>query len=173
MSDAAVSLKTGKTWEQWFSVLDGAGAAGLAHRNIAGMLSEKYDVGPWWCQMVTVEYERARGLRQKHETATGYSVSVSKTIPCSVAALYRAAADARSRKKWFPEGVFEPSSQTKDKYLRGNWNGGARLEIGFIEKGENKSQISIQIGKLARKSEVESERAAWKSALARLVPLPK
>ncbi len=168
MSDAAVKLKTGKTWTQWFAALDKAGASAQTHRAIARMLSETFDVGPWWCQMVAVEYERGRGLRARHETATGYSVSVSKTIGCALPTLYNAAADARARKKWFPDGAFKPTSQTKNKYLRGSWNGSARLEIGFTEKGADKSQIAVQVGRLARKSDVDPTRAVWKAALARL-----
>lgn len=168
MSDAAVKLKTGKTWAQWFAVLDKAGAGNQTHRAIARLISEKFDVGPWWCQMVTVEYERGRGMREKHETATGYSVSVSKTIDCGLSSLYKAAADARARKKWFPEGAFKPSSKTKNKYLRGTWNGGVSIEMNFIKKESGKSQISVQLGKLGNREDVEVERATWKDALARL-----
>lgn len=172
MSDAVARLKTGKSWAQWFAVLDRAGAAGLTHRVIARMLSEQFDVGPWWSQMVTVEYERSRGLRQKYQTVTGYSVSVSKTIGCGLPALYAATAEARLRRRWIPEGFFKISSRTENKYLRGSWND-ARIEMGFIGKGAARSQISAQIGKLAKKSEVEPARTVWKDALVRLEALVK
>ncbi|MGH6877983.1 MAG: hypothetical protein ACREHV_11500 [Rhizomicrobium sp.] len=169
MSDAAVKLKTGKTWVQWFAALDKRGAGKESHRAIVSQRSEKFDVGRWWRQMVAVEYERARGLREKHETTTGYNVSVSKTIACDLSKLYDALADPRGRRKWFPQGAFTQSSATKNKYLRGAWNGSARVEIGFIAKGEGKSQIGVQIGRLARMPDVESARAVWKDALTRLV----
>ena len=76
ISDDAVKAKTGKIWREWFSLLDKAGARTLDHKGIVAILSEQYSVGPWWQQMVTVEYERARGLREKHETAAGFVAEV-------------------------------------------------------------------------------------------------
>lgn len=171
MSDAAVAAKTGKDWAGWFAALDRAGAAKLAHREIASLLYDKHGVPGWWCQMVTVEYERARGLRARHQTASGFQVGVTKTIAASVLALYRATASAAARRKWFPPGKFAPSSQTKDKYLRGAWNGSARLEFGFYAKGAGKAQIALGVTKLAKKADVEAQRAAWKKAFDRLATI--
>jgi hypothetical protein len=169
MSDVAVKAKTGKDWASWFGALDKAGAAKLKHPQIAQLLHEKHGVAGWWCQMVTVEYELARGLRVRHQTATGYSVSASKTIATTVSALYAATSNAARRKQWFPKGELEVSSQTKDKYFRGAWNG-ARLEIGFYAK-EGKAQIAIQVNKLAKRADVDRERAAWKAAVVKLQKL--
>ena len=171
MSDAAVKARTGKDWAGWFAILDKAGAAKLDHKGIVAILSQKHGVPGWWRQMVTVEYERARGLRAKHETTSGYSVSVSKTIATDLPALFAATADAKLRKAWFPKGAFALSSQTRYKYFRGSWNGIARLEIGFYAKPAGKSQITVQVNKLAKKSGVEAERAAWKKALEKLQSL--
>ena len=168
MSDEAVKAKTGKTWPQWFAALDKAKAHMKSHDEIAGIV-EKLGAGRWWHAMVTVEYERARGLREKHQTASGYSVSVSKTVACDLGDLFAAASGEALRKKWMPKGKFVESSQTKDKYWRGSWNGDARLEINFYAKGEGKSQITIQVNKLKEKDAVEVERAAWKAAAEKLV----
>jgi hypothetical protein len=168
MSDEAVKAKTGKAWPAWFAVLDKDGAEKLDHKAIVTLLSKKYGVPSWWRQMVCVEYERARGIRTKNENAGGYGVSVSKTVSASLSGTCTAAADAKLRKKWFPKGTFEPTSQTKDKYFRGSWNGSGRVEIGFYAKGAGKAQIAIQIGKLAKKSDIETERTAWKKAVDRL-----
>jgi hypothetical protein len=62
--DAAVREKTGKSWQEWFTVLDRAGCAKMPHREIAAYVDENYEVSPWWGQMVTVAYEQARGLRR-------------------------------------------------------------------------------------------------------------
>lgn len=168
MSDEAVKAKTGKTWAQWFAALDKAKAATMPHKEIARLLHGKMGVPGWWSQMVTVEYEQARGLRSRHEKADGYSVSISKTIACDLSELFAATADAKARKKWFAKGEFKPSSETKDKYLRGSWNGDARLEIGFYAKPRGKSQITVQVNKLSKKADVEVERTAWKKSLEKL-----
>jgi hypothetical protein len=168
MSDRAVKARTGKDWAGWFGTLDRAGAAKLDHRAIAALLSKKYGVPGWWTQMVTVEYERARGKRAVHQTASGYSVSISKTIAADIPEVYAAVADAGARRKWFPKGAFAATSQTANKYLRGAWKKDARVEIGFMKKGEGKAQIGVGVTKLASKADVERERTAWKAALAKL-----
>ena len=172
MSDAAVKAKTGKNWAGWFGALDRAGAAKLEHREIARLLHERHGVPGWWSQMLTVEYELARGRRARHQTASGFQIGVSKTVAMSLGDLYAWTANAARRRSWFPRKKLTPSSQTKDKYLRGVWGGGpARLEIGFYAKGAGNAQIAVQVSKLAGKAEVEAERAAWRKALDKLAKL--
>lgn len=168
MSDEAVKAKTGMDWYGWFKLLDKEEAKKLTHTEIANLLYNKHKMPGWWCQMVTVEYERARGLREKHEQAEGFSVSASRTIAAPLSKLFTATADDTIRKKWFPDASFKPSSLTKDKYFRGAWKDGARLEINFYSKGAGKSQIAVQVNKMPKKSDVEKERAAWKAALKKL-----
>jgi hypothetical protein len=45
------------------------------------------------------------------------------------------------------------------------------LEIGFYAKEGGKAQIAIQVNKLARRTDVDRERAAWKAALLKLQKL--
>ena len=164
MSDDAVKARTGKGWMSWFNILNKANASAMPHQQIANLLYEKHGAPGWWAQMITVEYERARGGRQKNETADGFSVSVSKTMPVALPKLYRAFSDAKTRAKWFPKGEVEPGKCTVNKYWRGKWNG-ARLEVGFYEKGAGKAQVAIQVNRLAKKADVEKARAAWKKAV--------
>ncbi len=105
VSDAAVQAKTGKTWAEWFAVLDAAGAAHMSHKAIVAHLAAHHTLEPWWQQNVTVMYERERGLRDKHQMVDGYQISVSKTIGVSVAALYHACADDALRQTWLPAAV--------------------------------------------------------------------
>jgi hypothetical protein len=171
IGDEAVKAKTGRGWMGWFVILNKANANAMPHRQVAAMLHDKYGVPGWWAQMITVEYERARGGRQKHEKADGYSVSVAKVMPIDLPVLFAAATDPKLRAKWFPKGAFEETSKTKDKYWRGKWKKDARLEVGFYAKGTAKSQIALQVNKLASADSVEKERAAWKEAMTRLEEL--
>lgn len=168
VSDAAVKAATGNDWAGWFGILDKAKAASLSHKDIAKLLHEKHKVPGWWAQTVTVNFERARGLRAKHQKAGGFSVSVSKTIEADVATLYRAVVTTAIRVRWFPTGAFEISSQTKDKYVRGGWKLRNRIDFGFVAKGARKAQIAVQIDRLKDARAVEAERAMWKKALTEL-----
>lgn len=63
ISDEAVKGKTGKTWKQWFRILDSVDVASNGHRHAAMTLHTKHKLNPWWSQAVTIRYEWERGLR--------------------------------------------------------------------------------------------------------------
>ena len=48
LSDAAVEAKTGKPWQEWFGVLDAAGARQMDHQSIAAHLYKHLGVPGWW-----------------------------------------------------------------------------------------------------------------------------
>jgi hypothetical protein len=171
MSDAVVRARTGRDWAGWFGLLDRQEADKLAHREIAQILSRRHRLPDWWAQMVTVEYERGRGVRARHQGPDGFSVAISKTLSTRLRHLYQFTARAGERRKWFPAGAFEPSSQTKDKYFRGRWKRGRRIDIGFYARRRGKSQIAVQVSRLASKGEVEPVRASWRAALRKLESL--
>jgi hypothetical protein len=168
ISNAAVRARTGRDWAGWFGALDRAGARKLPHRQIAQILSTRHRVPAWWSQMVAVEYERARGLRERHQGTDGFSIAISRTLSTRLPHLYEVTARAGERRKWFPKGAFEPSSHTKDKYLRGRWKQGPRVNIGFYARGAGKSQIAVAVSRLAKKADVEPTRARWRAALTKL-----
>jgi len=88
ISDEAVQKATGKSWEVWFELLDREGCAEMDHKSIAKLINENHETGGWWSQMVTVEYERSRGLRKMNEKIGGYEVSVSRTLVTDLSTLY-------------------------------------------------------------------------------------
>lgn len=171
MTDAGIRAKTGKGWDYWFPALDKAGAARLQHHAIAALLEKKFRVEPWWGQMISVSYERARGLRAMNQKCDGeFSVGVSKVMPADLRRLFGTATAGRS--SWFPRGSFVESSRTEGKYWRGTWGRkGARLEINFYAKTPDKAQIVVQVNKLESGDVIESERASWKKALLKLEAL--
>ena len=81
MSDAIIKEKTGCTWERWVYALDRHKANELSHRDIAALVKEKYKVGPWWTQTVTVGYERIKGLRVRGQQRNGtFEMTRSRTF---------------------------------------------------------------------------------------------
>ena len=63
IGDEKVKEKTGKTWKQWFKILDGLDIETSGHRHAAMTMFNKYKLNPWWSQAVTIRYEWERGLR--------------------------------------------------------------------------------------------------------------
>ncbi len=169
-SDEAVKAKTGKVWIDWFEILDKAGAKKLGHQEIWGILKGKHKLGSWWSQMVAVEYERARGLRDLHQKCTGeYSASSSRTLAAPIATVYAAWADDSARKKWLNGGKFEISTKTENKSVRGAWDGNkSRLSVNFYAKGTDRTQVAVDHMKLADAKECEAMKAYWFEALNQL-----
>lgn len=106
VGDDAVASATGASREEWFALLDAAGAAGGAdaaggagatgwrHQAIATWLVNEHGVDPWWAQGVTVAYEQARGIRRPGQRQDGtFEVSVTRTIAADVEPALRALAD--------------------------------------------------------------------------------
>jgi uncharacterized protein DUF4287/activator of Hsp90 ATPase-like protein len=169
MSDEAVKAKTGKTWKDWFSVLDKAGARKMTHQEIVRFLNSEHDVGPWWQQMVTVTYEQQRGLRGKHEKPDGYQISVSRTLDISLPTLYEAFKNEKKRGTWLSENDLKIRKATANKSLRVNWvDGKTSLEISFLDKGKSKSQVVVQHSRLPDAKAAAKMKSYWGMALDRL-----
>lgn len=169
MSDEAVKAKTGKTWKEWFAILDKAGASKLSHQDIVKYLHTKQGVGPWWQQMVTVTYERARGLRELYEKPKGFEISVSRTIKTSPAKLYQAFATEKARRTWLSEDGLTIRKSTPNKSLRITWSDGkSSLEIAFSYKNDDKSQVVVQHSKLPDAKASAKMKKFWGAALDRL-----
>jgi hypothetical protein len=168
ISDDAVLAKTGKSWREWFRVLDKAGAKKMTHRDIARWLGATHSLSGWWSQTVTVEYERARGMREMYEKSDGFAASVSRTMPVEVGALYEAWADARKRKGWLGGAAVRVTKAGEGKVLRMAADGGSRVTVSFYPKGESKTQVVVQHEKLAGAAAVAESKARWRDALSRL-----
>ena len=166
IGDEAVLAKTGRHWEEWFAVLDAAGAQTKPHPEIVAILSDQHGVGPWWRQMVTVGYEQARGLREAHETTAGFQMSASKTIAVPVSRLYEAFTNTRGRGRWLPGNKLTVRTAVPDNRIRIRFDGGdGALEANFAAKGDDKGQVTVTETKLKNRAAVERQKAYWKQAL--------
>lgn len=169
MSDAAVQAKTGKTWGEWFKILDKAGGKKMNHKEIVAYLGGKHNVGPWWRQMVTVTYEQARGLREAYQKAKGFSANSSKTIAAPLAKLYKAWSDAKLRNRWLLEKSIVIRTATPEKSMRITWSDGTTsVSVNFLAKGEAKSQVALEHEKLPNAKAVMKMKSYWAEALGRL-----
>lgn len=165
VSDDAVAAKTGRRWDEWFALLDAAGAQTMTHKEIVAVLWQQYAVGPWWQQMVTVAYEQARGLRDKHEMADGYRASASRTIAAPAARVFRALNDARARERWLPPAGLAPLSATPGKRVSFTAPGKARVEVRLTPKGDEKTQVAVEHSRLPSAAAAKRQKKYWAAAL--------
>jgi hypothetical protein len=167
MRDASVRRATGRTWRDWVSVLDASGAAGKPHREIARSVSS-LGVGSWWSQMVTVGYERIRGLRDRGQRRGGdYTATKSRTFAVSLPTLFDAFASAGMRGRWLRTRVAVRSA-TPHKRMRMQWEDGTVVLVGFRSKGAAKSSVAIEHQGLSGRAAVEAAKKRWSDAFDRL-----
>ena len=172
ISDAAVKARTGKTWSEWFEILDQADGLKLGHRGIVAYLDENFRVGPWWRQMLTVAYEQERGLREKHQTPEGFQVSVSKTVAARVSALFDAWSSDETRNAWLGSVALNVRRSTPGRSIRIAWaDGKSTVDVNFYAKGPEKSQVVVDHKRLASAAEVERTKEYWSAALEKLKEL--
>ena len=161
MSDAAVKKATGRTWDEWVRALDDVGASSKTHREIVHEVSSR-GTPDWWSQMVTVGYERIRGLRDKGQRrGGGYEAGKSKTFNLPVKRLFAAF------KKSIPEGA-ELKSATPNKRMRIGWDDGTVVEVIFTAKSETKSAVAVTHQRLPDKAAAEKMKSWWGERLAAL-----
>lgn len=169
MSDAAVADATGRTWLEWVRALDAEDAASLPHADIAALVSGRFGVGDWWTQMVTVGYERLRGLRAVGQRRDGgWEANKSRTYPVPAERLFRAFADPEERQRWLPDSGWTHTAVREDTSIRGAWPDGTRVNAYFTGKGSAKSTVSVQHEKLPDAAARDDAKEAWGERLDRL-----
>jgi len=187
ISDDSVKAKTGKTWTEWFAELDLFGGVEKGHKAMAVFLKEERGLTAWWSQMVTVQYERERGMRDVNERPEGFAMSVSRTIAVPLEKAWNAFALASELNQWFTTGAaqeFEEGGRYTNndgdggtfkrivpmKRIRFTWEQkihqpGSEVEVTFASKGDQKTAIVLTHEKLHSKEEVEDLREGWSWAM--------
>jgi len=141
----------------------------MSHKEIVAFLLENYQVGPWWQQMVTVTYEQARGLRDKHERSDGFQISRSKFITAPIEKVFLAWQEASQRSRWLPDPAFTIRRQTQNKSLLAVWvDGQTNLDVDFYDKGPARTQVTVQHSRLEDAQQAEAIKIYWVEALNRL-----
>lgn len=181
--EARLRNRTGHGWSHWFSVLDAFGAVAKGHTAAARHVAEDHGVDGWYAQHITVQYERAQGLRRVNQRASGeYEVSVSRVMPCDVAAVALALRDGRRRASWLSGA--EPwlrrdleAALASARGLRLRDRGDARLryrtetatvELRVDPKPGGGASLVAQVMKLKERDDVERYRAAWRQVVGAL-----
>ena len=168
-SDETIKRGSGKSWEEWFEILDAWGATKRTHGEIARHVNQEHDVPGWWAQTVTVGYERGRGMRKVNERDTGFYVGVSKTFPIGAKRISEEFTDTRKRNRWLEPGTLRTRTSQPGKSARFDFlEDESRVHVYFVSKGRGKASVAIQHERLPDEAAVEERRSFWKERLARL-----
>ena len=170
MTDAVVKKQTGRTWAEWVRTLDEARAVEMPHREIARFVSS-LGTPSWWTQMVTVGYERIRGLREKGQRRDGlYEAGKSRTFNVPIETLYNAFASTRRRRRWLKVKVTVRTA-AQNKRMRLTWDDETLVELGFTAKGSAKSVVAVVHQRLPNKSAIDAIKKTWAEHFDRLAQL--
>jgi hypothetical protein len=167
ISNDAVKASTGRRWEEWFKILDKAGARMMEHQDIATHLREQLGMSPWWSRKITIGYEQERGLRAKHQRGNRYTVSRSKTLVARVEEVWGAWQEKAKLERWLPEVEFEVRNFRKNKVMHLRWSDGTKVDVSFLEC-RGKTKLLVCHGEISFEADRERRYAYWGDALARL-----
>jgi hypothetical protein len=172
MSDEKIAAKTGHTWREWARLLDGDNAAAMPHGKIAALLHGKHRVDDWWAQMVTVGYERIKGLRERGQRRDGaYEINKSRTFAVPVTALFEVWAADAIRERWLGGVGSTVRTATAPKSLRLQWPDGAIVVVAFTSKSPTKSVVTLAHTKLPSRAAADDARKFWTSRFEALASL--
>jgi hypothetical protein len=168
ISDEKVAEKTGRVWRDWFDLLDAWGGVDRPHPEIATWLRAEHGVPGWWAQGITVEYEKARGLRPVGGDRDGtLNVSASKTVAVPVERLYATFADLELREQWLPGAPLRERTARANRGLRYDWgDGSTRVILEFTAKADAKSTVALSHERLPDQESADSLRSYWRERLA-------
>ena len=188
ISDEAVQAKTGKSWPQWFTILDDWEALEKGHKATAKYLAAEQGLSGWWAQMVTVQYERERGGRQVGERADGtFVASFQRTIQTAPEAAFDALADPEHLSRWFTSearadvvegGAYANGDGDRGEFLvvdrpnrlRFTWDNpdhapGSRVDITLEDLGDGRTAVRLSHEKMRSAAEREDMIEGWSGAL--------
>ncbi|MBK5255211.1 MAG: hypothetical protein JJE39_04190 [Vicinamibacteria bacterium] len=118
LSDRTARKSTGHGLEHWFLVLDKFGTKN--HTKAAEFLYSEHKVQAWHAQMITVTWERRRGLRQENQSCTGtFQVSVSRTLQAPVDWIAAVLNGRESRHRWLQDASPALRKALEEAYASG------------------------------------------------------
>jgi len=132
VGEASVQERTGRTRQEWFAMLDAAGASAWTHKDIAAWLVEQHDVEGWWAQSITVGYEQARGIRAPGQRSDGtWEAGASVTVRVGLHDAFAWVSEPERRVRWLDHEPAEVRGETPGKSIRWVWDDGSRVGIRF------------------------------------------
>ena len=188
MDEARVREKTGKGWDEWFSIIDSMGGMPLGHTKIAKALRDQHGVDPWYSQMLTVQYERERGGRKINQRAKGFDISFQRKIKAPVDRVYRAWTEPDELNRWFTTkakveakvggrysnadgdaGEFrrvEPNKRLVFTWEQKQHQPGSVVDVMFMPEGPEKTVVYLTHRKLQSKEDADDlKNGGWRWAL--------
>lgn len=171
--DKAVREATGKGSEEWFAILDAAGAREMPHKEIAQWLAASSAplADPALSQWITIAYEKRIGRRVTGQDCYGNffataSRAVAGDLDFALDAWLRRVEGVSDFNGLALAGAPKVSKSEKFRYWRGVFDDGSTINIVINAKGAGKCTVAVDHRKLAGEDAVGEWKAFWKEFLA-------
>lgn len=167
--DETTMRGTGRARDAWVTLLDAWGATERTHPEIARWLQSEQGVSGWWAQSITVGYERAHGMRAKHQMRSGFAVTASKTVGVPMERLRSAFADPGLRARWLPDAPMRLRPGRAASSARFSWaDPASSVLVTFTAKAETKSTVSVLHERLPDAETAARLKTYWRERLGAL-----
>ncbi|MGH2756804.1 MAG: DUF4287 domain-containing protein [Actinomycetota bacterium] len=165
-----VRKATGRTQDEWYSLLDKWGARGRAYKELSSFLTDKHGMSRWWAQKLIVEYEQDRGIRDPGIRRNGtFEVSASKTVSVPATRLLDAFVDPRQRRRWLVDGGLKLLDSNDSHSAKFSWDrGSSRVIVTVTPKHRAKATVSIAHDRLTDPKQAQLMKAFWRERLSDL-----
>ena len=168
-SDDAMRRASGKGHEDWFAILDAWGATDHNHTEIATWLRDTQGVPGWWSQNITVNYERARGMRAPHQQRDGYTIGVTRTVTAEPDRILAAFTNGRIRRRWLPHGTMRQRPTRAALTARFDWpDPASRVVVNVVPKGGGKALVAVGHEQIPDGETAERLKGSWRAWLGEL-----
>lgn len=115
---------------------------------------------------MTVSYERARGMRARHQMRDGFSVSATRTMTVDADRVLEAFTTPAIRNRWLPDAPLTPRPTRAALTARFDWaDPASRVVVNVWPKGEDKVLVSVAHEQLPDAETGERLKAAWRRSL--------
>jgi hypothetical protein len=171
LPEESVHAATGRGWDEWADLIEAGPGRDAGHTAIAAWLHEQHGVDPWWCQGVTVGYERIAGLRLPGQMPDGtFSVSRSRVVSIDADALKALLLDDTSRADLLPGFQSTLRSKLTTKWprfaLERDGEPVGTLLVSFDATPSGRTRLVLTHDKIATAEEAELWKEYWADWLA-------
>lgn len=176
-SAESVKKATGKNWDQWVAIIDRFGGKKMSHKEIAAKLyNDKLIKSGWWCQMVTVGYEYAKGRRVVGQTlSVGFEIGVQKMVHLPKKKVWQIINSSAGKKIWQGKAKVELRTKKEEERMRLRFIPPGRKQPTVLQiylscpRNEmNKTTVGFHHEKLSGLAERNKMRRHWQKVLVKL-----
>ncbi|WP_449061706.1 hypothetical protein [Planomonospora algeriensis] len=95
-----------------------------------------------------------------------FSVSASKTVAVPAERVTEAFTDEALRARWLPDAPFGVRTARPGRSVTADWEGRAAVTVHLVAKGPDRTQLSLQHGKLPDAGSAAAMKAYWRERVA-------